>query len=347
MGWRGPVGEMGQDRDADTLRTKNMNQYIENFHNTTVLVIGDIIADHYIWGKVERISPEAPVPIVDVQRESYMLGGAGNVANNILALEGDVRVCGVVGHDEIGRWVTHALRSKGVDTSGIVVEDERPTTKKTRVIAHSQHVVRFDHECRGEISSQTQEIILEYIKAHIENIKVLVISDYAKGVVTRHLVKRLLDLVLENNIYMVVDPKLKHFDYYAGATVITPNTVEASMASGINIEGEESLRRAGEILLNQSGSTAVLITRGEHGMSLVERGGEVTHIPAVARDVFDVTGAGDTVVSTLALSLASGASLKDASRLANYAAGIVVGIVGTGTVRREQLLSALAEVSAL
>ncbi len=322
---------------------KELNSFVENFHKASVLVVGDIIADHYIWGKVERISPEAPVPIVDVQRESYMLGGAGNVANNILSLDGKVQVCGVVGHDEMGRWVTHALRSQGVDTSGIVVEDGRPTTKKTRVIAHSQHVVRFDHECRGEISSQAQEIILEYLKAHIEDTKVLVISDYAKGVVTRHLVKRLLEIAVDNNIYVVVDPKLKHFDYYAGATVITPNTVEASMASGIKIEGEESLCRAGEILLNQSGSTALLITRGEHGMGLFERGGEITHIPAVARDVFDVTGAGDTVVSTLSLSLAAGASLKDASRLANYAAGIVVGIVGTGTVKREQLMVALAE----
>lgn len=323
-----------------------MIDYIKNFHSATVLVIGDIIADHYIWGKVERISPEAPVPIVDVQRESYMLGGAGNVANNILSLDGKVQICGVVGHDEMGRWITHSLRVQGVDISGVVVEDGRPTTKKTRVIAHSQHVVRFDHESRGEISEQAQSIILEYVKSHLKDIKVLVISDYSKGVVTRYIVKRLFELSMENNVAVVVDPKLKHFDYYTGATIITPNTSEASMASGIHIQDEESLRRAGEILLKQSGSKALLITRGEHGMSLFEKGGEVTHIPAVARDVFDVTGAGDTVVSTLALSLASGASLKDASRLANYAAGIVVGIVGTGTVRRGQLLSALAEASA-
>lgn len=320
-----------------------MIEYIQNFNKAAVLVIGDIIADHYVWGKVERISPEAPVPIVDVQRESYMLGGAGNVANNILSLEGNVRICGVVGRDEMGRWITHSLRVQGVDTSGVVVEDGRPTTKKTRVIAHSQHVVRFDHECRREITTEAEDIILEYVKNHIKDIRVVVISDYAKGVVTRYLLKRLLELALENDIDVVVDPKLKHFDYYIGSTIMTPNTAEASMASGLNIGDEESLHRAGEILLKQSGSKAILITRGEHGMNLFERSGEVTHIPAVAREVFDVTGAGDTVVSTIALALAAGASLKDASRLANYAAGIVVGIIGTGTVRKDQLLSTLTE----
>ncbi len=322
---------------------QSLTQYIQTFPEATVLVIGDIIADHYIWGKVERISPEAPVPVVDVQRENYMLGGAGNVANNILSLGGKIRICGVVGHDEMGRWVTHELRSRGGDTEGIIVEDGRPTTKKTRVIAHSQHVVRFDHESKGEVSVRAQEIILNYIEAHLKDLRVLVISDYAKGVVTRDLVKRVLELAIENGISVVVGPKMKHFDYYTGATVITPNTAEAAMASGFHITNEELLGKAGEILLRQSGSTAILITRGEHGMTLFERSGEVTHILAVAREVFDVTGAGDTVVSTLALSLASGATLKEASMLANYAAGIVVGIVGTATVKREQLLSTLAE----
>ena len=320
-------------------------EYIQNFHKATVLVIGDLIADHYIWGKVDRISPEAPVPIVDVQRESYMLGGAGNVANNILSLEGRVRICGVVGQDEMGRWITHSLRSQGVDTNGIIVEEGRPTTKKTRVVAHSQHVVRFDHESKGEISEDAQEMILEYVKTNLKDIKVLVISDYAKGVITRYLVKKVLELAMENHIHVVVDPKMKHFDYYTGATIITPNTSEASIASGVNIQSEESLFSSGKILLNQSGSSAILITRGEHGMSLFEKKGMVTHIPSVAREVFDVTGAGDTVVSTLALSLAMGSSLSDAARLSNYAAGIVVGIVGTGTVSREQLMATVVDTT--
>lgn len=323
------------------MNNQNLTSYIEAFPEAAVLVIGDIIADHYIWGKVDRISPEAPVPIVDVQRESYMPGGASNVANNILSLKGKVRICGVVGNDEMGRWVTHALRSQGVETGGIIVEDKRPTTKKTRVIAHNQHVVRFDHECRGEISSHSQDIIIEYIESCLGDIGALVLSDYAKGVVTRHLVKKVLELSADNNIYTVVDPKMKHFDYYTGATIITPNTAEASAASGIHIYNEESLCKAGDILLKQSDSAAMLITRGEHGLSLFEKGGAITHIPAVAREVYDVTGAGDTVVSALALSIATGANLREAARIANYAAGIVVGIVGTAAVKQEQLMATL------
>ena len=335
------MGKMGQDRDVDKMNPRTLIPYINNFQNTTVAIIGDIIADHYIWGKVERISPEAPVPIVDVNKENFMLGGAGNVANNILSLGGSIIIGGVAGNDEMGGWIINTLRTQGVDTTGIAVEDGRPTTRKTRVIAHSQHVVRFDRESRGEISGQSQEIILGFIKNHQKTIKVLVISDYAKGVITRNLLKSVLDMAIENNILVVVDPKLKHFDYYRGAAIITPNTLEASAASGINIYDNETLCRAGENLLNQSGSTAILITRGEHGMSLFERGGRVTHIPAVAREVYDVTGAGDTVVSTLALSLAAGAKFDEASILANYAAAIVVGIVGTGTVNREQIMAVL------
>jgi len=339
------VAQVGEDRDVDPVMER-LAGYIHNFHHATVLVIGDLVADHYIWGKVERISPEAPVPIVDVQRESYMLGGAGNVANNILSLEGKARICGVVGHDEMGRWITHALGVQGMDISGMIVEEARPTTKKTRVVAHSQHVVRFDHEQRGEISARSQERILEYVRTHLNQTGALVISDYAKGVVTRPLVKGVLELAKENNIPVVVDPKMKHFDYYTGATIITPNTAEASIASGITIQNDESLRRAGEMLLNQSGSTAILITRGEHGMSLFERGKGVMDIPAVAREVYDVTGAGDTVVGALALSLASKAAFSEAATIANYAAGIVVGIVGTAAVRRGQLLNALKGVAA-
>lgn len=317
---------------------KQLIQCIHNFDKAKVIVIGDIIADHYIWGKVERISPEAPVPIVDVQREGYMLGGAGNVANNILSLSGKVTICGVVGNDAMGQWITHNLKAEGIDTGGIAVEDSRPTSKKTRVVAHSQHVVRFDHESRGDISQESQDKILDYINSHIDGTGIIVISDYAKGVVTSHLVKGVLEIAKQNNLSVIVDPKLKHFNYYTGATVITPNTNEASAASGIKIVDDATLYQAGETLLKHSEADAILITRGENGMSLFEKNGSVTHVPSVARKVFDVTGAGDTVVSTLALSIAAGASLSDASRIANYAAGIVVGIVGTATVKREELL---------
>lgn len=322
-----------------------LSEYINKFNNATVLVVGDIIADHYVWGKVERISPEAPVPIVDVQSESILLGGAGNVASNILSLGGKVRICGVVGRDDMGRWIINRLKSEGVCTDGILVEEGRPSSKKTRVIAHNQHVVRFDHESRGEISPHSQDLIYEYIKTHINDIKVVIISDYAKGVITRSLVKNILQLAADYNLSVIVDPKLKHFDFYTGASVITPNTSEASIASGISISDNETLLKAGNILLNQSNVEAILITRSEHGMSLFQRNNDVTHIPAVAREVYDVTGAGDTVVSTLALSVAAGASLRDAALLANYAGGIVVGIVGTAAVHQEQLIAALNEGS--
>lgn len=320
-----------------------LTEYISRYNNATVLVVGDIIADHYVWGKVERISPEAPVPIVDVQRESFMLGGAGNVANNIISLGGRVKLCGVVGMDDMGRWIINRLKTDDVCTDGIVIEEGRPTSKKTRVIAHNQHVVRFDHESRGEISAQSEGLIMEYIRTHINDIRVVVISDYAKGVITRNLVKGILQLAMKYNLCIIVDPKLKHFDFYTGATVITPNTSEASMASGIAISDDETLLKAGNMLLNQSNAEAILITRSEHGMSLFQKNNDVTHIPAVARDVYDVTGAGDTVVSTLALSVAAGASLKDAAILANYAGGIVVGIVGTATVHQDQLIAVMKE----
>ncbi len=320
-----------------------LTEYIGRYSDTTVLVVGDIIADHYVWGKVERISPEAPVPIVDVQRESFMLGGAGNVASNILSLGGRVKLCGVIGNDDMGRWILNKLKTDDVCTDGIAIEEGRPTSKKTRVIAHNQHVVRFDHESRGEIAAQSQEFIMDYIGTHIDDIRVIVISDYAKGVITKYMAQAILSLALEYNLCIIIDPKLKHFDFYTGATVITPNTSEASMASGVTISDEPSLLKAGDILLKQSGAEAILITRSEHGMSLFQRNNDVTHIPAVARDVYDVTGAGDTVVSTLALSVAAGASLKDAAILANYAGGIVVGIVGTATVQRDQLLMAVTD----
>jgi len=334
---------MGKDRNDSPLKyiKKDLIKYIQNFHHSCVLVIGDIIGDHYIWGTVERISPEAPVPVVDVERESYMLGGAGNVANNIVSLGGYVKICGVVGNDEMGRWIRYNLENAGIETEGIVTEEGRPTTKKTRVIAHSQHVVRFDYENRNDIAPSSQEYIVQYIQSHIKEVRAIVLSDYAKGVITRYLVKKVLEIAQENNLYVVVDPKTQHFDYYAGATVITPNTHEASIAASIQIRDTDSLLRAGHILLSQANAQAILITRGEHGMSLFEKGKPPFHIPAVAREVFDVTGAGDTVVGTLALSLSAGASLKEGAIIANYAAGIVVGMVGTATVKREDLITTI------
>ena len=321
----------------------SLQRYLPKFGSTRVLVLGDLMLDHYIWGIVSRISPEAPVPIVNVSKETLLPGGAANVAHNICTLEGKVSLCGVIGRDEAGAILLNLLKESLHDAAGVVIEEGRPTTTKTRVIAHNQQVVRFDREKRDEISKPVRQTILATIKEQIDRTDCLVVSDYAKGVVTPSLMKEIMILAKPAGIPVVVDPKVGHFSYYRGATIITPNHLEAARAAKIEIEDEETLRQAGFTLMDQMQGEAVLITRGEHGMNLFERDGKITHIPTVAKEVYDVTGAGDTVVSVLALALAAGANFVEASKLANFAAGVVVGIVGTSTVRQEELLKAIEE----
>ena len=327
--------------------------YLDKFPQAKVLVVGDLMVDHYIWGNVSRISPEAPVPVVEVTAESLRPGGAANVFSNIVALDGRAELCGVIGPDEPGRWLLEELKRCGAGIEGLVTEDSRPTIQKTRIVAHSQQVVRYDREIRQPISTSTQKRIFEFVRDHLgsstssalgggtRGCDCLVISDYSKGVITQALTKDLLHLAKKNGVHTIADPKVSHMDYYRGVTVITPNHLEASEASGVQIIDEESLLEAGRRLIKRLDSEAVLITRGERGMSLFEKNGEVTHIPTTAKAVFDVTGAGDTVVGTLALALATGATFSEAARLANHAAGVVVGIVGTATVSREMLKGAI------
>jgi len=319
------------------LDRKALLEYLKKFKDASVLVVGDIMLDHFIWGKVSRISPEAPVPVVDIRDESVMLGGAANVLNNVLALGGRAHICGVIGHDEMGKKVVHELRQMGVETSGVIVEEGRPTTIKTRVIAHSQQVVRFDRESKGDIGPGTEKLILDYVKKQDHTLAGIIISDYAKGVVTPRLVKGLVKIAGAKGIPLSVDPKVGHFEYYKGVTVITPNNLEASQASGIEISGDDDILAAGKKMMDRLKSKAVLITRGEHGMSLMEKGKAPVHIPTVAKEVYDVTGAGDTVIAVFTLALAAGAGMREAAVIANYAAGIVVGEVGTATVKMEQL----------
>ena len=318
------------------MKTDGLIKYLKSFNKAKVLVLGDVMMDHFIWGKVSRISPEAPVPVVNVTNETLLLGGAANVVNNITSLGGKAEICGVIGNDDMGRCFVKEIKSKGISDKGLFYDD-RPTTVKTRIIAHSQQVVRFDREQKSEISIKTQNSIYEFINKRIKSIDVLTISDYAKGIITPALMTDVLKLAKKNGVMVVVDPKVNHFNLYKGVTVITPNNLEASNASGVEIENESSLKRAGEVLLNRLGCDALLITRGEHGMSLFENNGHVTHIPTVAKEVYDVTGAGDTVVAALSLAMAAGASIKEAAVIANYAAGIVVGIVGTAAVTKKEL----------
>jgi D-beta-D-heptose 7-phosphate kinase/D-beta-D-heptose 1-phosphate adenosyltransferase len=325
------------------LKHKRGVEILNNFKKASVLVIGDIVMDHFIWGKVRRISPEAPVPVVEVNSESLMLGGAANVVNNIHSLGGKVLVCGVIGKDDMGKNIVHELRLKGIPSDGVIVEENRPTSVKTRVIAHSQQVVRFDREKKDKIHLDTMKLIIDYTKGKISSVDTVVISDYAKGIISEELVEEVINIAKRKGKPVAVDPKVSHFDYYKYATIVTPNNDEASQASGVDIESDSSLLRAGEVLLNKLGSDAVLITRGEHGMSLFENNGSITHIPTVAKEVYDVSGAGDTVIGTVALAMASNASFKEAAVISNFAAGIVVGKVGTATVAPKELKDAIEE----
>jgi rfaE bifunctional protein kinase chain/domain len=317
--------------------------YLKKFSAANLLVIGDIMLDHFIWGKVTRISPEAPVPVVDIHSESIMLGGAANVLNNIISLGGKAGICGVIGHDEMGKMVVHELRQKSVDTEGLVVEDGRPTTIKTRVIAHSQQVVRFDREDKGDLSGASENLILDYAKSIKNSISGMIISDYSKGVVTRRLINGLVKIAGERGIPIAVDPKVGHFSYYKNVTVVTPNNLEASQAAGFEITDDATLAAAGKKIIDKLKCDAVLITRGEQGMSLFEKDKMPVHIPTVAKEVYDVTGAGDTVIAVFTLALAAGAGMREAAVIANHAAGIVVGEVGTATVKPEQLAKAIRE----
>src|SRR5581483_8838294 len=316
---------------------KELKNYLDRFAGQRVLVVGDLMLDHYIWGKVQRISPEAPVPVVNVVSESVLLGGAGNVLHNILTLGGTGVLCSVVGSDDAGRWLTQELKSKGMELNGIISEENRPTTKKTRIIAHQQQVVRYDHEKKENISPKTEKKFIDFILGQLAAIDCMVISDYSKGVVTQGLMDVILPAAVKRGIPVIVDPKVNHISFYKKVTLITPNHLEASQASGIEIDSDAALCKAGRFLLKNLQCEAVLITRGEQGMSLFGKGGAITHIPTEAKQVFDVTGAGDTVVSTLSLAFAAGAPLPIASRLANHAAGVVVGMVGTTAIQKEML----------
>ena len=317
--------------------SQRLHGYLDRFSGARVLVIGDLMLDHYVWGRVQRISPEAPVPVVDVTSESVMLGGAGNVFLNLASLGASVQVCGVVGQDAAGEALMDVLRGHGASVEGIICEEGRPTTQKTRVVAHQQQVVRFDRELRGGISPKTHARLLDYLDVHLDEIHCVVVSDYAKGMISDDLMRRLTASALRRGVTVMVDPKVPHMAFYRGAHIVTPNHLEAAQATDIEIVDDDSLRRAGRRLLELLDAQAVLVTRGEHGMSLFEAKGAESHIPTVAQQVFDVTGAGDTVIATLAAARAVGADWPDAATLANCAAGYVVGLVGTATVTPDAL----------
>ncbi|MDP3016274.1 MAG: D-glycero-beta-D-manno-heptose-7-phosphate kinase [Deltaproteobacteria bacterium] len=316
---------------------------IRRFSGVRILVVGDIMLDRFIWGRVSRISPEAPVPVVVVDKETFLLGGAANVVNNIHSLGGKASLCGVIGDDEMGQKVIQRLSEMGIERSGVSIEPGRQTTVKTRIIAHHQQLVRIDRETTQHPKVSTLRSLSDYLKRNIKNFDGVILSDYGKGLLTRSLVRDVIRKAGEAGKFVMVDPKIKNFFFYRGATVVTPNTGEASSASRISITDEASLGRAGRILLKRLKYDALVITRGEDGMAIFEPHQKPFLVPTEAKEVYDVTGAGDTVIGTMALALGAGASIRRAAELANHAAGIVVGKVGTATVDQKELTKVMKE----
>jgi D-beta-D-heptose 7-phosphate kinase/D-beta-D-heptose 1-phosphate adenosyltransferase len=325
---------------------KTLDQYVSRFGGSRVLVLGDVMVDEYVWGTVSRISPEAPVPVVAVRSESVRLGGAANVAANIAALGGQADIVGVVGTDAAGERLTQELERVGVKAHGLVVDGSRPTTIKSRVVAGSQHVVRFDRESDAPLDAAVRRTVLQRVRDLLPAARVLLISDYAKGVVGSRAIREVLGVAARLQKIVAVDPKVQHVPLFRGVTVIAPNHHEAAAAARILVREEADLLRVGQTLLRRLQARAVLITRGEHGMSLFEAGRAATHIPTAAREVYDVTGAGDTVMAVLALALAAGSPMRHAAALANYGAGVAVGKRGTATVSPAELRRALRDGAA-
>jgi len=316
---------------------------IKRFSGVRILVVGDIMLDRFIWGGVSRISPEAPVPVVVVEKETFLLGGAANVVNNIHSLGGKAFLCGVIGDDEMGQKVTQRLDEMGIERSGVLIERERQTTVKTRIIAHHQQLVRIDRETSRHPKVSTLRSLSDYLKQTLKGIDGVILSDYGKGLLTRSLVRDVIRRAVEAKKFVMVDPKIKNFFFFRGATVVTPNTAEASSASRVSITDEVSLGRAGRVLLKRLRCDALVITRGEDGMAIFEPNRQPFLVPTEAKEVYDVTGAGDTVIGTMSLALGAGASIRKAAELANHAAGIVVGKVGTATVDQRELTKAMRE----
>jgi len=322
---------------------ERLTAYIDRFSRANILVVGDIIMDKYVWGQVSRISPEAPVPVVEVRKETMRLGGAANVLNNVASLGGHPFLCGVVGTDRAGREVLEEIRGMGLPVEGIQFADDRPTSVKSRVVAHNQQVVRVDRESRKQISADCTARILGYAGSVLGGIHAIIVADYGKGVISEDMMKGLKALIAGSDIVLAVDPKIGNFDHYRGVGVITPNHHEAGAFCRMEIEDEDSLLKAGTRMLQELAARSVLITQGKDGMTLFEGMGKVTHIPTEARQVFDVSGAGDTVISALCVGLASGMDLRSAARIANFAAGIVVGEFGTSTVTAADLKRTIEE----
>lgn len=329
-----------------TIRSRRLTKIVRKFSQANLLIVGDVILDQFIWGKVTRISPEAPVPIVRVNRETFACGGAANVAHNVYSLQAHVALAGMIGDDVWGRELLGILAGHKVNTRGLIKCKGKRTILKTRVVAHNQQVVRVDWENGSCSQKKDLSKIYKFIKQTVPQVDGVIIEDYDKGLISQEMVDLLVALCQRYNKPLVVDPKKGHFLDYSRVTAITPNLSEALAFSGQEHEGEYNLRqveKTGRFILKKWNLQALLITLGEHGMSLFEDGKKTVTIPSTVRQVYDVSGAGDTVVGVFTMALVSGATVSEAAYLANLAAGVVVAKVGTASLTMEELITAIKE----
>lgn len=312
---------------------------VDRFPDAPVAILGDVMLDQFVVGRVHRISPEAPVPVLEHDHDEFRAGGAANVAHNVRALRGEVTLVGVVGRDRSAERLADELARHGLGTDGLVVDASRPTTRKMRIVAQrNQQVARVDFEADGEVESPVEEALADRLVRLAGRARVVVVSDYLKGTITQGLMSRVVAASRANGVPVLVDPKIPHIAYYAGSSLITPNHVEAETATHRRIRSNEDAAAAARVFRERASCQAVLITRGEHGMCLLGDG-DALHLPTVAREVADVTGAGDTVIGVVALALAAGATLAEAAQIANHAAGVVVAKFGPATLSRDELLA--------
>ena len=328
------------------LSPRRVRDLLQSAARSRVLVLGDVMLDHFIWGSVARISPEAPVPVVELERESFMPGGAGNVARNLRALDVPTELFGVLGRDSHGAQLKDLLKRQGVGCEGIVAVEKRPTSVKTRVVAHKQQVVRIDREARDGLGTAVTNQLVGALAAMIPRSAAVIVGDYGKGVVSQDLLQQVKILCRESGVWLSLDPKPVHHLDLSSLSLITPNRKEAFELAGLpdetrklNPTEDHNLMRAAETLLHQLKPAVLLITLGELGMLLCQRGQKPFHIPTIAQEIFDVSGAGDTVIACFTLAIAAGASPMEAAVFSNHAAGIVVGKLGTATATREEVLA--------
>ncbi len=317
-----------------------VEEIFKNSKSKRIAVIGDVMLDRYFWGKVNRVSPEAPVPVIDVEKESFHLGGAANVANNLHSLGVEPILCGIVGDDNTGNIFKSIAQSQGLNINGIFVDKTRPTTVKTRIIGNNQQIARLDREVRTVVNSKVEDFIISNLR-NFSDLSGIIFEDYNKGTISENLIHKIISFSSEFDIPVFVDPKFDNFFNFKNVFLFKPNRKEAQNALGINIESKEDILDAGKKLLERLESQNVLLTLGSQGMMLFESDGNISSVPTIARQVADVSGAGDTAIATLSVSISGGASIKEAAAISNYASGAVCELPGIVSITKEMILKAI------